>query len=194
VILGLHGNLRSGKSTAAERLTRFVDAPIEYRSFAEPMKLVAARVLGVSQEQLEAWKNEDVTVEVWEGSMRAHGTTRTPNARTFRRYLQDYSDVLRDVFGYDILVDRALPLDGDYSDKLYVLADVRRENEKARIEALGGMVVRVIGPEDGVSDHATERVLPCRVVIDNTERHDEFRLLDAQLAALALVLQDAMKS
>lgn len=178
MILGLHGKMSAGKNAAARRLA-LLTPDVREVSFAAKLKESAAAVLGVTVAQLEGWKNDP---ETWVVVDRSGDFVASQSVRSF---LQRYgTEAHRDVFGADFWLDAALPRDRDYSDGLYVVTDVRFENEAARVRDLGGAVVHVVGPWSDTGDHPSERVLPCDWIVDNSLRDDGFAALDCQLLAL----------
>lgn len=193
MIVGLHGKMRAGKNTAAERIAYLLRGrvPVYEVSYAAKLKESAAALLGTEVSLLEFLKNRpDAEVSLsWrvEDSEGRQGTARL--SHTVREYLQRYgTESHREVFGEDFWVDAALPTDGDYDDALYLVTDVRFPNESARIRELGGLIVKLIGPESDTGSHASEQELDAEIVIDNSVRDDGFARLDQQLTGLLRVL------
>lgn len=180
MIIGFCGKAGSGKNTAAARLPHLTDQPVVEIAFATILKKASAALLGVSVELLEASKNDpDVGVRF----------EFAPNQSiwlTLRMFWQRFgTEMGRDVFGPDFWVDQSLPLDGFYApDAIYAVTDVRFSNESRRIQALGGVVVEIVGPEsDAPVTHLSEQQedLAPVTVIQNVIRDDDCRGLDAQL-------------
>ncbi len=187
MIIGLTGKMRAGKNTVADRLKVISDLPVVEVSFAAKLKQSAAAALGCTVEDLERWKNDtrvmvDAVLELEDGVF----IPVVPPSNV-REYLQHYgTEAHRDVFGEDFWLDAALPLtySGGYDDALYVVTDIRFQNEATRVLDLSGEVIRVVGPEEETGDHPSEQVVDCHLSIDNTVRDDGFESLDAQLEAL----------
>jgi hypothetical protein len=192
VILGFHGKIGAGKNEAAKRLALFSPIPVVEVSYARKLKESVAALFDITLDEIEECKNdESVRVRVGRSEW---GASR---GMTFREFLQRYgTEAHRDVFGQNFWVDAALPFLGMvpgqfYEDKLYAVTDVRFQNEKERIESLGGVVVRVIGPNEDTGGHASEQVLDCEFVLDNTVRDDDFENLDRELMFLLDSLETA---
>lgn len=191
MIVGLHGKMGAGKNEAARRIAHLCDLwdgpEVVEVSFAAALKRSAAAVLGVSVAELERWKNDgSVRVDVlrWQDDV-----SDELSSQTVRSFLQRYgTEAHRDVFGQDFWLDAALPIGRgaiEYDDSLYVVTDVRFANEAERVRDLGGVVVRVVGPDSGTGTHSSEQVLDdVDVTIDNAERSDGFANLDRQIADL----------
>lgn len=191
-VLGLTGKMGAGKNECARRLALL--APVVEVSFAAKLKESAAALLGCSIADLERWKNDaEMCIELRSG----WGLPTAPSL-SIRSFLQRYgTEAHRDVFGLDFWLDAALPIpwvdvtsfgsepqraQGGYDDRLYVVTDVRFENEAQRVRELGGHVVRVIGPNEHTGGHASEQDLAdVDFTIDNRERGDSFDSLDRQL-------------
>lgn len=194
MILGLTGKMRAGKNTCAERLAKFSPLPVVEVSFAAKLKESAAALLGVSVADLERMKNDaESHVRVIDASRSREPATIVRTAPqtykfTIRELLQRYgTEAHRDVFGYGFWLDAALPTAYTYDDALYVVTDVRFENEAQRVKDLGGWNVLVIGPEDDTGSHASEQPLQPHMIeatIFNAERDDDFSALDRQLSDL----------
>lgn len=191
MIIGLHGKMRAGKNEAARRLVALSPLPVVEVSFAAKLKLSAAALFDTTVSALEELKNDPdcyVTIE-WRNALD------TPTL-TMRSFLQRYgTEAHRDIFGSDFWLDAALPLKSPggsvvgadfYSDALYVVTDVRFENEIERVHELGGTVVLVVGPDTDTGDHASERIFHDDVdlLLDNTARDDGYASLDRQLTSL----------
>lgn len=183
MIVGLHGKMGAGKNEAAKRLALLSPLPVKEVSFAAKLKESAAAVLGCTVDDLETWKNEP-WFEVAVGREVENDDYFLPAIKqTVRSFLQRYgTEAHRDVFGQDFWLDAALPIHSTgvaaYDDALYVVTDVRFENEAKRVRDLGGFVVRIIGPNEETGSHASERPLQCDTQIDNSARDDDYRLLD----------------
>lgn len=196
MIIGLNGQLGSGKDTVYERaVALYGESWIHRISFADKLKQSAAALLGVTPTELNWWKNSDNVRLVIEDRK---SPTKHIVDMNFRTYLQRYgTEAHRDVFADDFWVDAALPLDfwekvnntqGVLVGETFFVTDARFPNEIERIKALGGKIWRVHGPND-VKDvaHASEQILPDELVdveIDNTRRDDNFRQLDAVIRRL----------
>lgn len=192
MLIGLHGRAGAGKDTVYERLVHLLGpashtgATVERRAFADAVYACAAVSLGVDVATLARFKNDpDATVELY-------GAKVEPLARlSVRRYLQNYGQEFRVLFGEDFWVSR-VPLEHDR--KIVVITDVRYANEAQAVSDAGGHVLRVLGPpavEDAVDPHESEAPLSNGLIdhtILNHRRDDRFAMLDWQLLAVVLRL------
>lgn len=183
MIFGFHGVSGSGKDTAAKRLTAILDKPVIEVSYARALKESVAALLGISLEQIEEMKRDP------QARVKLEVNGRVLVDVSFRKFLQRYgTESHRLVFGDDFWVDLALPPDGDYSDAVYAVTDCRFPNEAARIRALGGKIVHVVGPEPDLPpeerNHESEFQIACDFTIVNRVRDDGFRTLDRGLCLL----------
>lgn len=186
MILGLHGKMGSGKDTACELLKELSPVPVVRVSYAAKLKESAAALLGVHLDDLELYKNDPSKMVALGGIYDGLGfVPYREKTMAVREFLQRYgTESHRNVFGEDFWLDAALPLEKDYSDALYVVTDVRFQNEADRIRSLGGKIVKVIGPVEDTGSHASERPLVCDFTIDNTVRDDDFSLLRSELGGV----------
>lgn len=191
MIVGLTGKKQAGKSAAAKLLAVYSPLPVVEVSFAAKLKELAAASLGISVDDLERWKNDPLAI-VAAGLEVELGGFIAAKTQTVRQYVQSFGQAHRDLIGEDFWVDMALPRFkvGGYKDALYVVTDVRYENEATRVRALDGDVVRVTGPSyvEHVDDpHPSEKPLE-RWLVDyellNVTRHDGFASLDFQVRRL----------
>jgi hypothetical protein len=184
MLIGLTGRAGAGKDTVHETLVELYgdQLPVERRSFADPLYESAAAALGVTVNDLRRWKNDpDVLIDV-SGSGDAYPHSR----QTVRQFLQRYgTEAHRDVFGEGFWTD-AVDLAG-HRGTLVAVTDVRFVNEAEAVRAAGGIVVRVLGPNEGPVTHPSERPLPATYVdyvLHNAIRDDNRRYLRKQVAAL----------
>lgn len=170
MIVGFQGRKRSGKNEAAHRLAQ-IAAPagwdVEFRAFADPMKDTLCDTFGIGRAELERVKEAGLLI----GGVHA------------RKLLQDFGEAARRHFGDQLWIDLCLPRDFQHPDgRLVLVTDVRPEAEVARVQELGGVVVRLLGGEE-FDGHSTE-VMGGEpdYVIDNTARSASH--LDAELVRL----------
>jgi len=194
-IVGFHGQLGSGKDTAAERMAQMVKLPHVRIAFADKLKASAAALFDVDPELWNEWKNDpDVVVYLTDGYREInsdYGNLQEPNViaeLNARQFLQRFgTEAHREIFGYDFWVDQALKeIDGKVFPNpiLVTITDVRFENEFEAIKNRGGVVIHVVGPQ-AEATHASEQPLEgATYTVDNVVRHDDFRFLDEQLYAI----------
>lgn len=175
----------AGKNAAARRLAHlYLPLRVVEVSFAAKLKQSFAALLGCEIADLERWKNHpNAYLDVRIGERIAEG-------QTIRSALQRYgTEAHREIFGQGFWLDAALPIPPSgatmYDDALYVVTDVRFENEAQRIRDLGGYVILIRGPNEHTGGHASEVELDnCEYRIDNRERGDGYASLDAQLSSV----------
>lgn len=168
MIIGLVGYDNSGKDTVAAYLIK--EHGFERRAFADPGKRSIGAFFDLTQEQIEAFKNDD-TVYVSIGyktgtpsSFDVDGDDWQPGIdfpeeilphnmwspiyeMTFREALRRYmTQAHREVFSEDFWVEQTLPVGGFYSGRKIVVSDVRFTSEADRINELGGTLVKVRRP------------------------------------------------
>jgi energy-coupling factor transporter ATP-binding protein EcfA2 len=146
MIVGLTGPAGSGKDTAAAIMARLADPydlpPAIVKAFAGPLKMCAAATLGITVAEVERLKlSPRKVVTIRTGFLRR-------KRLTMRQYLQNLgTEGGRKVFGDTFWIDQTVPLDLQHrGEKLYIITDVRFENEAERIWGHGGFVIRVDGP------------------------------------------------
>lgn len=203
MLLGLAGQIGSGKDTVYERAAALAPelgiSSVERVSFADKLKLAAARALGVDTAVLETLKRDEnsfvelstlVTVPASEETKEEFAGADTEQRRvrkriTIRKYLQLFgTEVGRETFGDSFWVDQALPADLDHTGRLICVTDVRFPNEAARVLELGGIVVRVLNGPLLEPEHASEQILEDEFIsytFDNSVRDDDFANLDGQV-------------
>ena len=172
-LIGLAGPARSGKDTVADILEDLTDGAVERDAFADRLKLIAARALGVSCHP------DDVGVKGirrWADRLKEQERLATVGPRgtvtaeiSGREFLQRLgAEGIRAVLGDDVLID-AVPLERDCD--LLVITDVRFENEARRIREAGGQVWRIYRPGTGGMNHVSEMPLPVDLIdreLDNS--------------------------
>lgn len=201
MVIGLHGKMGAGKNECARRLALLTEQPVVEVSFAAKIKESAAALLGVTVDVLERWKNDPSRMVCAGGLYDGLGFMPT-HPLTVREFLQRYgTEAHRDVFGDGFWLDAALPIKGvptgevgatgaailelgGYDDALYVVTDVRFQNEADRVRHVGGFVVAVMGPDADTGTHSSEQPLACDYAILNAARDDGFASLDERLGRL----------
>lgn len=206
MLIGINGQLGSGKDTVYERATalaRSGDIPTtpERRAFADKLKQAVSVLLMISREFMEVAKRSDqYVVEVrhprfkvsfrrglrWTAKLPF--MTKTVSSQSIRSTLQRMgAEVGRELFGELFWVDQCLAPDLKHDGSLIMVTDVRYPNEIQRVKDLGGVVVRVLnGPlvQDG---HSSEQIIPEEDIdfeVDNSIRGDGFASLDQHVRSL----------
>lgn len=186
MLIGLHGRKQAGKDTVFERASHLMAdvVPVERASFADMLYRSAAAALGLTVEDLQAGKTEPsayIVVHCGDG-------VRKSSSLTFREYLQRFgTEAHRDIFGSDFWVDN---VELDHAGRIVMVTDVRFENEARAVQAAGGRVFRVKGPDEiehAGDGHASETPLPEHLIdftLDNSVRDDGYRALDLYVSNL----------
>lgn len=184
MLIGLTGRAGAGKDTVYEVADQIYGSLllVERRSFADVLYQSAAATLGVTVEDLARWKR-DPEVRVAVGTRYQDDDAGfhhfAPAVEiTMRQYLQRYgTEAHRDMFGEDFWAN-AVYLGGHLHHLVFV-TDVRFENEARRIHEAGGVMARVLGPDDGLgNDHASEQPIKDGLidyVVHNVIRDDPER-------------------
>lgn len=195
MLIGLTGRAGAGKDTCALRLGALWRAGegdlaslfprgVTRIAFADALKLSAMASLGITSREYalrladELKVNGTITVKVGLAEW-------TVSGREFFQ-LAGYEGG-RLIHGEDVWIDAVLPLSIELSDDtLYVVTDVRFDNEAQRIVDLGGEVFEILGrSEDGVKGHPSEAGVARELIattIDNSVE-DDMEALDTQLVS-----------
>lgn len=198
MLIGLNGFLGAGKDEVFKRIRDGVrpsdlqNLRCERIGFADKLKLSAAAALGVfdKDHNRNDWTDEEI-IE-WMNDVKENGTIEIGisgdewDRISGREYLQWYgTEAHRDIFDTNFWVNQALPWDFHHSGKIVCVTDVRFPNEIQRIKNLGGMLWRVIGPDQSSANtHASEIPIADNVAdvdIANNIRDDKFEYLDRQI-------------
>lgn len=191
MLIGLTGKKEVGKDTTYNRIYHLYheQIPVERIGFADLIYVTGAEALGVSVENLHAWKsNPRIKIYVVEEAEHAPLTLPPLHELTVRQYLQRYGQAHRSAFGPAFWEDQILPTLLDHRDSILVVTDLRMPAEAELIRSLDGVVVRVHGSSEDQWDlHPTEKSLPTDLInehIYNTVKDDDFKHLDGQVKKL----------
>lgn len=159
MIIGLVGQLNSGKDTVAAHLIK--EHGFERRAFADPLKRSVAALLDIPTQDIEKYKNNlNIRVELTEFEQTRHDSSQIIEL-SFREFLQRFgTESHRDVFGENFWVDQTLP-DGFYfyNSRNIVITDVRFISEAKRIRSLNGHIVLIERPGlDNKDPHRSEEI------------------------------------
>lgn len=171
-LIGITGKARSGKDTAARHLV--MDHDFVRLAFADPLKMAAQEMFGLTAEQTWADELKEIVIERW--------------GKTPRQIFQLLgTECVKPFFGEDFWVKR---LDLNYqvlkdSDNV-VITDVRFDSEASYLRSMGGVIVEIRrGVQSvGIAGHASERglSLPADIVIENNGSiEDLFDALDMMM-------------
>lgn len=199
MLIGLNGQLGSGKDTVYERAVELVaqyneeqgypQVPVQRVSFADKLKDSAAALFGVDRQFFEDFKNDErVQIQIVAYDKKGAPPTGTYQSMSVRTMLQRYgTESHRDIFGDDFWVNQAL-YNVSHNTSLVFVTDVRFPNEVDGIKKIGGSLWKVVGPNDTDNPtHASEQILPEHlfdVIVMNKVRDDDFASLDATIVRL----------
>ena len=161
MLIGLYALAQSGKDTVCKMLEPYAFT-VKRVAFADLLKDSVCALFGITREQVEEWKVDPTVRVMITKTARIDGPTDVLASMTFREFLQRYgTESHRDIFGEDFWLERALPLHRIYGGKevLYLVTDVRFDNEMRFIRELGGVIVRIDRwAENPMAHHASEQV------------------------------------
>ena len=118
----INGKKRSGKNFVGNILNKYLSEQgykVKEVSFAEALKEDVAKILGITLEQLEQMKEDDVYLE---------SDKDCNTVSTIRQILQNYGMMRREE-NPDIWVEKALPKIFDNDSEVIIITDFRFENE-----------------------------------------------------------------
>lgn len=139
-IIGIAGKARSGKDTIANYLWR--EYGFTRLAFADPVKLAAQQIFGLSQEQTWGDELKEVEIPFWGMSPR-------------RMFQMLGTEAGRNVFGHDLWIKRLAYSMSILPDDDIVVPDVRFNDEADFIRSQGGMVVHLDRPDAQAIEHAS---------------------------------------
>lgn len=175
-LIGITGKARSGKDTIAQIL--FAQHAFTRIAFADPLKMAAQQMFGLTHEQTWAEAVKEQVIPHWGISPR-------------QMFQLLGNEAVKPVFGADIWIKRwsmSYNMLKDTDD--IIVPDVRFDHEAAHIRSLGGVIVEVqrgIGLVGSTGDHVSERGLSTlpEYTIDNSGTLEE---LEAKVNALVEAL------
>lgn len=193
-LIGINGFKTAGKDTAAG-IIKGLNADTVRLGFADNLKHMASLAIGQPDaadldfhvakmnECKETWR-----FEIYRPTSAGRGEERVKTF-TGREYLQWFGGYARQVFGDTFWIDQVLPnhlawthkhtqedVDAELERKhgsaeIYVVTDVRYENEAQRVRDLGGEIWEIVRPGLQSDGHGSEITLP-RKLVDVTLHND----------------------
>lgn len=166
-LIGITGKARSGKDTIARML--FAQHAFTRIAFADPLKLAAQQMFGLSKEQTWGDHKKEEVIPYWGMSPR-------------QMFQLLGNEAVNPVFGADIWIKRwsmSYAIFRDTDD--IIVPDVRFDHEAAHIRSLGGVIVEVLrgpGLVGSTGDHVSERGLSTlpEYTIDNNGTLEDLRV------------------
>lgn len=155
MIIGLTGNLGSGKDTVADYLVD--NYGFRKVGFSDQLYEAVEALLNIDHAAALQYKNDPaVTIEVFHESTALF-------VYTFREFLQRFgTEMARDVWGEDFWIhrfeDEYLEYEREIPDNQdLVVRDVRFNNEAKLLESHGGFVWQIHRPEHDGDSHESEQ-------------------------------------
>lgn len=164
--IGITGPAQAGKDTVYSILKDIYGDKCQRFSFADKLKDSVCALLNINREQLEGLKVFDnakfrlILDDDWGGPVDYcyPDDDIMFNPITMREVLQRYgTEAHRNIFGENFWVEqlfKGAPKDDD--DKVFVITDVRFDNEAEAIAERGGYLIRLERPGTGGMKHASE--------------------------------------
>lgn len=188
-LIGINGFKESGKDTAYACIKRLIEGSdnrplrVERRAFADNLKIMAALSLG--------YEGTDEFLIGAMNKMKEGGSLGSCLDASFdaddwvnisgRKYLQNFGQHARTVFGDSFWVDQVVPLDGFAFANVWetrgrkgpfvglpflgCVTDVRYPNEAQRVKDVGGQVWEIVRPGLVSDGHSSETPLD-RALVD----------------------------
>ena len=195
VLIQLLGQARAGKDFTAAELKSYYESQgltVEIKSYAEPMKRIAASLFGISLEQLDDFKNRtnEVAINVydWKEAMISPAEVTT----NFREFLQRLgNDAVKPEFGNSVWADLMKSNISQSKADVIIITDCRFFVEVNTFPE--AVLVRVLNNSLAPPmQHASELELadlPVHFILDNTN----YKATGEDIAALAeLILPTAV--
>ncbi len=185
MIIGFTGKKQAGKDTTAYFIKEYIGDKknVYIMSYADKLKQSAAASLGFFGEDYvdfcDYLKSDGSTVSFQFGASGEGDTI------TGRQYLQWFgTEGHREIFGekfwVDALMDEISSKAQSYEDDLFLITDIRYDNEAEEIANLNlGVVVKIVRPNNEIEDtHASEQPINPKLVkyaITNDGSLDDLR-------------------
>ena len=166
-LIGITGKARSGKDTIAQML--FAQHAFTRIAFADPLKLAAQQMFGLSTEQTWGDHKKEEVIPYWGMSPR-------------QMFQLLGNEAVKPVFGADIWIKRWSMSYATLKDTDDIIVpDVRFDHEASHIRSLGGVIVEVLrgpGLVGSTGDHVSERGLSTlpEYTIDNNGTLEDLRV------------------
>lgn len=186
LIIQLLGQARAGKDFTAANLKTYYESKglsVELKSYAAPMKRIAAALFSISLEQLDDFKNrsDDVSIEVYDNSINKSFILES----NFREFLQRLgSDAVKPEFGNSVWADLMKSTISQSEADVIIIPDCRFLTEVSTFSE--STFVRVINDAlEPPMNHPSELELlnfPVDFTLDNTS----YKSTDNDIAHLAL--------
>lgn len=185
LIIQLSGKKRAGKDTVARYLTTALETAYDYKvevlSFAEPMKDIAATILGITLEDLDEYKND---IQQFGLIIQNNYDTATEHRTNCRSFLQKLgSDAMKKWFGNDVWVNILNQRIKTSTADVIIIPDWRFEIE----EITSSLKIRINSNQCDLKDtHVSETELDSYNHFDLLLNNDDYKLTQQQIEWLVV--------
>lgn len=180
LIIQLSGKKRAGKDTVARYLTTALETAYDYKvevmSFAEPMKDIAATILGISLEDLDNCKNN---IEQYHLIINNNYSSKIEHRTNCRYLLQKLgSEAMKKWFGNDVWANLLNQRIKDSTADVIIIPDWRFEIE----EITSSLKIRINSNQCDLNDtHVSETELDSYSHFDLLLNNDDYKLTQQQI-------------
>lgn len=155
MIIGISGKSGAGKDTSAIFIKQIIESKSNKEviklSFAKPLKKFISNYFGYTYDEIEVLKNSNEYLK--DISFKGEPVT-------MRQLLQLTAEEFKNLYGKDFWLNRLKPLiDFNNTNKIYIITDVRFENEYDFLKDNGGIMLYVIRDEINDYKHISEKPL-----------------------------------
>ncbi len=187
--IGITGKAQSGKDTIFNILKEVYGDRCRKFAFADKLKESVCALLDIQRDQLEKLKLDTGVklhlLDIFYDDYSTSGFVNVMRPINIRTFLQRYgTEAHRDVFGADFWVDQFFKGLPDDLGKIFVITDVRFENEAIAIHQIGGWVIRVDRPNVVEMEHPSERTLDdslINITLNNNGNIEDLKLKVLQM-------------
>jgi hypothetical protein len=153
--IGITGPAQSGKDTVYSILKEVFGDKCQRFSFADKLKYSVASLFDISREVVDYLKiSQDLCVDI---KAYPRGIPPVHRLMTMREILQRYgTEAHRNIFGKDFWVEQLFKDVEDDKNMLFVITDVRFDNEAKAIKDRKGFIIRLTRNGTGNMKHASE--------------------------------------
>ena len=183
LIIQLLGQARSGKDFTATQLKLYYESigkSVEIKSYAAPMKQIAAALFGISLEQLDDFKNQPINYPLTVTSLYTGMPMTQLDFRTFLQRLGN--EAVKPLFGDAVWANLMQQAISKSPADIIIIPDCRFTVE---LQVIGGTTIRVLNSAlPAPMQHASELELAgvsTNFVLDNTN----YQATSADIAKLA---------
>lgn len=194
IIIQLLGQARAGKDFTAASLKTYYESEglsTELKSYAAPMKRIAASIFGITLEQLDDFKNRSDEVSICVYDWKEYLITSNSLETNFRTFLQRLgSDSVKPEFGNSVWADLMKSNISQSEADIVIITDCRFSTEVRTFSE--AVLVRVVNNALAEPmNHASELELidyPVDLTLDNTNYKSNKEDI-ANLAELILTIK-----